>query len=117
VTLNSDNFITYAMKHYDNPQCVSLHEFEDDLKRLKYLNKLFSRYKKTGELKERLILNHIIVLFNVFGNCLLDILFFKIDNDHMNFLATFLVYLNRLPEEMFYKFKLDQNIVNALRKI
>jgi hypothetical protein len=117
VILNNDNFITYAMKHYDNPQCVSLHEFEDDLKRLKYLDKLFSRYYKTGELKERLILNHIIVLFNVFGDKLLDILFFKINKVHLNFLATFLVYLNRLPEEMFYKFILDQNIINVLRKI
>jgi hypothetical protein len=105
------------MKHYDNPQCVSLHEFEDDLKRLKYLNKLFSRYENIGELKERLILNHIIVLFNVFGDALLDILFFKIETGYLNYLAPFLIYLNRLPEELFYKFALDQHIVNTLRKI
>ena len=64
--LNESNFLIYAMHHYDNTQCYSLNEFEDDLKKFLYLKKLLSRYKNNGELKERLILNHIIVLYNIF---------------------------------------------------
>ena len=65
--LNEDNFLLYAAKHYDNPQCSSTEEFYDDLKKFKYIKRLFNKYAETGELKERLILNHIIVLTNVFS--------------------------------------------------
>jgi len=76
--LNEKNFVVYCMHNYDNPQCHSIEEFDEDLKRFLYLKKLLSRYKKNGDLKERLILNHLVVLYNVFGDATLNMLFYKI---------------------------------------
>lgn len=97
--LNDDNFLIYAMKAYSSPHCI-MSEFESDLKRTKYLKKLFRRYKATGDLKERLILNHIILLYNVFGiEPATRILFYKIDERDYDILKTFLLYLNYMPEK------------------
>jgi hypothetical protein len=121
--LNESNFLVYAMHNYDNPQCYSLQEFEEDLKKFLYLKKLFSRYKNNNELRERLILNHIIVLYNIFGESATNMLFYKIDESCWEYLATFLVYLNRMPEELIEfniklsDIKLDEDIITALRKI
>lgn len=121
--LTEDNFLTYAMNHYDNTQCYSLEEFNDDLKRFLYLKKLFNRYKTDGDLKENLIINHLIVLYNIFGEHATNMLFFKIEKEYWNCLVTFLVYLNRMPEEMIqYRLKLsdvelDDQIIQTLRKI
>ena len=98
--LNDDNFILYAMKAYNSPHCI-MSEFESDLKRTKYLKRLFRRYKITKVLKERLILNHIILLYNVFGaEPATRILFFKIDETDYDVLKTFLIYLNYMPEKI-----------------
>lgn len=98
--LNDDNFILYAMKAYNSPHCI-MSEFESDLKRTKYLKRLFRRYKITKVLKERLILNHIILLYNVFGaEPATRILFFKIDETDHDVLKTFLIYLNYMPEKI-----------------
>ena len=121
--INDSNFLVYAMHHYDNPQCHSLEEFEEDLKRFLYLKKLLSRYKNNGELRERLILNHIIVLYNIFGESATKLLFHKIDEDCWGSLVTFLVYLNRMPEELpeynivLSNVILDEKIISTLRKI
>lgn len=115
--LNDDNFIIAAMKSYDNAQCHTVQEFEEDLKRFQYLRKLLKRYKKDGELRERLILNHIIILFNLFGAATTDMLFFKVEEEYWSTLATFLLYLNRISEEKAAELSLDQTIVTALRKI
>lgn len=121
--LNDNNFLLYAMHHYDNPQCHSIDEFEEDLKRFLYLKKLLSRYKKDNELRERLILNHIIVLYNVFGTSTTNMLFFKIEKEHWNVLITFLVYLERMPETLpeysivLSDIPLDETVVSALRNI
>jgi hypothetical protein len=121
--LTDDNFLVYAMHHYDNPQCHSIEEFEEDLKRFLYLKKLFYRYKKDGELRERLILNHIIVLYNLFGDALTSMLFFKLEKEHWSELATFLVYLNRMPDVIEERgiqlsdITMDPIVVAALRKI
>jgi hypothetical protein len=121
--LSESNFLLYAMHHYDNPQCHSIEEFEEDLKKFLYLKKLFSRYKKDDDLRERLILNHIIVLYNVFGDAATDMLFYKIDEECWNSLVTFLVYLDRMPEALpKYSIKLsdivlDEKIISVLRKI
>ena len=97
--LNEANFLIYAMHHYDNTQCYSLAEFEDDLKKFLYLKKLISRYKNNGDLKERLILNHLILLNNVFGpEPTARILFYRIDERDYDILKTFLVYLNIMPD-------------------
>ena len=121
--LNEGNFLVYAMHHYDNPQCHSLQEFEEDIKKFLYLKKLLSRYKNNGELRERLILNHIIVLYNIFGESTTRMLFYKIDESCWDTLVTFLVYLDRMPE-MIPEFNivlsdiiLDESIISTLRKI
>lgn len=98
--LNDDNFLMYAIKSYTSPHCI-MSEFEGDLKRTKYLKKLFRRYKSTKELKERLILNHLILLYNVFGVEATRILFFRIDERDFDILKTFLLYLNFMPEKVF----------------
>jgi hypothetical protein len=121
--LTEENFLLVAMHHYDNPQCVNLEEFEEDLKRFMYLKKLFQRYKENNDLKERLIINHIIVLHNLFGIGTTEMLFFKIDKEFWNVLTTFLVYLERMPNEVpefnlsLTEIQLDEKIIAALRKI
>ena len=111
------------MHHYDNPQCHSLQEFEEDLKKILYLKKLLSRYKNNGELRERLILNHIIVLYNIFGDATTKMLFFKIDESCWDSLVTFLVYLERMPESLpeygikLSDIKLDEYIIANLRNL
>lgn len=121
--LNENNFLIYAMHHYDNPQCHSVEEFDEDLKKFLYLKKLLSRYKKDGELRERLILNHIIVLYNVFGDATTNMLFYKIDSECWDVLITFLVYLERMPEVVsehsitLADIALDEKVISVLRKI
>ena len=99
--LTEDNFLMYAMQNYENPQCVCIDDFHDDLLRIKYLKRLLNRYKETGELKDRLILNHIIVLYNVFGvDACTRMLFFKIDPTLWIYLKTFLVFLHFMPSRV-----------------
>lgn len=95
--LNDDNFLMFAMKAYDSPNCI-MSEFEEDLKRIKYVKRLIKRYKTTGELKERLILNHLIILSNVFGTKnSVRMLFYKIDEEDYDILKTFLLFLDYMP--------------------
>jgi hypothetical protein len=95
--LDDSNFMLYAAANYDNPQCYDTDEFYDDLKRFKYLKRLLNRYKETGELKERLILNHIIVIYNVFGPTpATRLLFFKLEG-YYSLLKPFLVFMNLMP--------------------
>jgi hypothetical protein len=121
--LTDSNFVVFAMHNYDNPQCHSVEEFDEDLKKFLYLKKLLSRYRKNGELRERLILNHIIVLYNLFGESATKMMFLKVDEECWSSLATFLVYLNRMPEEIpeygiiLSNLKLDEFIISILRKI
>lgn len=97
--LTDKNIIAYMIMTYDNPQCIDLEEFEDDMKVPKYIKRLINRYLSVGELKERLILNHIISFYNVFGlESAARILFFKMDESDYSVLKTFLVYLNVMPE-------------------
>jgi hypothetical protein len=98
--LNDDNFLLFAIKAYDNPNCL-ISEFEDDIKRIDYLKRLFFRYKEYDDLKERLIINHIIILSNVFGiKFSVKMLFFKLNEQHYSVLKTFLLFLNIMPEKI-----------------
>lgn len=116
--LNSKNFLLFAAKNYVNSQCMTQEEFEDDLQRFKYLKRLFNRYEANGELTERLILNHLIVLYNVFGITAANhMMFYKIEEKNWQVLKTFLIYLNFLPEDQYVDVPLDQHVVEALRKI
>ena len=98
--LNDDNFLLYAMKCYDSPNAI-MSEFEEDLKRIKYVKRLIKRYRATGELKERLILNHLIILSNVFGTRnSVRMLFYKVDKEDYDILKTFLLFLNYMPRHI-----------------
>lgn len=98
--LNDDNFLIYAAKSYDRPHILTS-EFEDDLKRIKYVKRLLRKYRQTGEFKERLVLNHIIILSNVFGvQSTVNMLFFKVDQDDYPLLKTILIFLNYMPEKL-----------------
>jgi sulfur relay (sulfurtransferase) DsrC/TusE family protein len=123
--LNNDNFTLYAVKHYDNPQCHSMREFEEDLTRIIYLKRLFKKYKRSGELRDRLILNHLITFYNVFGiEPATRMLFYKMDADLLPLLKTFLVYLHYLPENTkniegidIVKIPLENEIIEKLRSL
>ena len=124
--LNDDNFLIYAMKCYNAPHCI-ISEFESDIKRTKYLKRLFRRYKISKSLKERVILNHIILLNNVFGpEATARILFYKIDERDYDILKTFLSYLNIVPEMIYgirgkniavAEIPIDVNVAEILRQI
>ena len=124
--LNDDNFMMYAMKCYTSPHCI-MSEFEGDIKRTKYLKRLFRRYKITKSLKERLIMNHIILLNNVFGpEATARILFYKTDVRDYDILKTFLDYLDIMPDFVYgingktissSDLPLDMNVAEILRNI
>jgi hypothetical protein len=121
--LDDDNFVLYAAKHYDNAQCHDTEEFIDDLKRFKYIKRLFGKYEESGELRERLILNHIIILYNVFGNEATRLLFVKLKG-YYHYLKPFLVLLHRMPDEVDLGYTIyssdivmDNHIIEVLRKI
>ena len=117
--LNEDNFILFAMKHYENPSCKGFYEFKEDLSRIKYIKRLLLRYKKTNKIKERLVLNHIIILGNVYGplNCA-RILFFRIPESLHSQLKSFLDHLKytptNIPEVNLAELKSDNNILTLL---
>jgi hypothetical protein len=116
--LTDENFQLFASRHYNNPQCTSLEEFNEDLLRFKYLKRLFKRYLKNGDLQERLILNHIIVLYNVFGITAANkMMFYKMEDEYWPMLKTFLVFLNFLKESELVAVPLDQHIVTVLRNL
>ena len=96
--LNDSNYMLFAIKFYNNPQAVTKDDFEDDLKRIRYVKKLLKKYKKEGILKAHLILNHLILLFNVFDDAAVPLLFYNLDQDLWPSLKSFLMFLNRLPE-------------------
>lgn len=96
--LNEDNFLLFAIKHYENPQAVTRDDFEKDLNHFKYIKRLLKRYKKSGELKTHLILNHFIILYNIFGEATTPMLFFKIEKELWSVLKSFIIFLNKLPE-------------------
>lgn len=117
VQLTEDNFLIYAIKHYDNPHCTGMNEFNDDIKRFRYLKRLFRKYKVGKGLNERLILNHLVVLYNLFGPiATTKMLFFKIEKRFWPQLKTFLVFLNYMPQEE-TDIPLDSNVANTLRAI
>jgi hypothetical protein len=96
--LNEDNFLLFAIKNYENPQAVTREDFEKDLNHFKYIKRLLKRYKREGELKTHLLLNHFIILYNIFGEATTPMLFFKIEGDLWSSLKSFIIFLNRLPE-------------------
>ena len=121
--LTNENYLMYALLHYDNPHCIDIKEYFEDVRKLKYIKRLFNRYKEDGVMKERLILNHLISFYNVFSNeAATRLLFFRIGKDHHSLLKTFLVFLNKMPEQInnnLYSsdILLDKEIIEILRKL
>ncbi len=96
--LNESNYLLFAIKFYDNPQSVTREDFESDLKRIRYVKRLLKRYQNNGELKVHLILNHLIILFNVFNAATVPLLFYNLDEELWPAIKSFLIFLNRVPE-------------------
>lgn len=125
--LNNDNFELFAIKYYDNPSCKGMVEFLDDLKRFKYIKRLLKKHSVGKVLRERLILNHLIIVYNLFGvDAATKMLFFKIEKKYWAQLKTFLVFLNYMPDKIIINkdlvitdsdIPIDLTIVETLRKI
>ena len=96
--LNEENFLLFAIKNYENPQAVTKEDFDKDLNHFKYIKRLLKRYQNGGELMTHLLLNHFIILYNIFGDAATPMLFFKIESDLWSIMKTFVIFLNRLPE-------------------
>ena len=117
-TLNRRNFELFAAQNYNNPECLDVEEFKEDLARFKYLKRLLRRYELTEDLQVRLILNHIIVIYNVFGiESANRMIWYKIEPEHWTYIKPFLVFLNYLPVDEKVEIPLDPLIVDILRKI
>ena len=117
-TLTPENINMFAMKHYDNPSCVDEQEFLDDMKRFKYLKRLFRKYDTSKDLKMRLIINHIIILANVFGvDAATSLLFFKIEKNHWSILKSFLIFLHYMPENDLVQIPINHQIMGKLGQI
>ena len=119
--LTNDNYMLFAMKHYDNPQFVTYDDFQEDMMRFKYLKRLFGRYVKSGVLRNHLILNHLIVLFNVFGEAAIPLLIFKIEMEYWSIMKSYLLYLNRLDPEggngILDEIVIDAEVTSQLSKL
>ncbi len=108
--INDDNYLLFAIKYYENPHAVTRDDFEDDLKKIKYVKRLLRRYQNTNVLKTHLILNHLTVLFNVFGDAAVPLLFFNLERDLWSSIKAFLVFLGKLPE--YPKSEIDEIIID-----
>jgi len=116
--ITSENIMMFAIKHYDNPQCEGEKEFYDDMKRFKYIKRLLRKHKDTGVLKERLLLNHIIVLNNLFGaEACVTLLLFKIQGEYWETLKSFLLFLNMIRDDELKNIEEDNNVLEILGKL
>ncbi|QPX48227.1 hypothetical protein PQC13_gp262 [Synechococcus phage S-SRM01] len=96
--LNEDNYLIFAIKFYDNPQALTMEDFQSDLKRIRYVKRLLKKYRNTGELRTHLILNHLTILFNVFNDAAVPLLFYNLEKELWPTIKSFLLFLNRFPE-------------------
>ena len=118
--LNEDNFLLFAIKNYENPQAVTREDFEKDLNHFRYIKRLLKKYRNTGQLKVHLILNHFIILYNVFGEATTPMLFHKIEMDLWPVMKSFIIFLGKLPEYpkcYIHDVKVDIDCLSELYKI
>jgi|TARA_B100002019_G_C21270109_1_gene601742 hypothetical protein len=119
--LNEKNYLMFAIKHYDNPQSVTVDDFMEDMKKFKYLKRLLKRYLKTGVLRVNLILNHLIILFNVFGEGTIPLLMYKLGDEYYSIIKTFLLYLNRIDPQnnsgIFGNINIDDDVLDLLNAL
>jgi|DEB0MinimDraft_6_1074348.scaffolds.fasta_scaffold33285_2 hypothetical protein len=117
-TLNNKNFELYAAQNYYNPNCIDVEEFEEDIKRFKYLKRLITRYTETGVLSVNLILNHLIIIFNVFGyEAGLRMIEYKFKAEQFKFIKPFLIHLKVIENDKYTGIPMDKNVIEALRNI
>jgi len=116
--ITNENVIMFAIKHYDNPQCEGEKEFYDDMKRFKYIKRLLRKYRDTNILKERLLLNHIIILHNLFGaEACVTLLLFKIQREYWGTLKSFLLFLNIIRPDELKEVQVDKGVLGVLEKL
>lgn len=116
--LTKNNLVLYAAKHYTNPTCIDSEEFFEDLNRIKYVKRLLNKYKQTGELSERLLLNHMIVLLNVFGNeAAIEMLAVRIELEHWAAIKPFLIFLRAIKYDEITGVEMDKYVITQLRKL
>ena len=118
--LNEDNFLLFAIKHYENPQAVTKEDFNKDLNHFKYIKRLLKRYKGSGDLKVHLLINHFIILYNIFGDAATPMLFYKIERELWSSIKTFIVFLDRLPDYpkcYIHDIEMDKRCLEELEKI
>jgi hypothetical protein len=118
--LNEENFLLFAIKNYENPQAVTKEDFDKDLNHFKYVKRLLKRYKNSGELKVPLLINHFIILYNIFGEAATPMLFFKIEKELWSIIKTFMLFLNRIPEYpkcYIHDIPVDLDCLKELQKI
>lgn len=125
IELNEENFEFFAIKHYDDPGCSGVNEFKEDMLRFKYLNRLLNKYAECGDMKENLILNHIVILYNCFDEAATNLLFYRVAEHNWSILVPFLIYINRMPSELYISsdrtikdsdIPIDMDVVNKLRE-
>ena len=118
--LNEGNFILFAIKNYRNSQLLTREDFEKDLNHFRYIKRLIKRYKLGGELKSQLLINHFIILYNVFGDAATPMLFYKIDHSLWEIVKTFIIFLDRLPDRprtYIHDIEIDENCYKELCRI
>ena len=118
--LNEENFLLFAIKNYENPQAVTKEDFEKDLNHFKYIKRLLKRYKNNGELRSHLLINHFIVLYNIFGEATTPMLFYKLENNLWPVIKTFVVFLDRLPEyphTYIHEIEMDEQCLKELETL
>lgn len=118
--LNDDNFLLFAIRNYENPQSVTRDDFNRDLNHFKYIKRLLKKYKNTGQLKSHLLINHFIILYNIFGDATTPMLFYKIESDLWSAMKTFIIFLDRMPEypkTYIHDVKIDEYCLEELKKI
>ena len=118
--LNDGNFLLFAIRNYENPQAVTKEDFDKDLNHFKYIKRLLKRYKNTGQLKTHLLINHFIVLYNIFGDATTPMLFYKIEDDLWDVMKTFIIFLNRMPDHpktRFHDIPVDVDCLAELHKV
>ena len=118
--LNADNFLLFAIKNYENPEAVTVEDFEKDLNHFRYIKRLLKKYRGGGELKVHLLINHFIILYNIFGDATTPMLFFKIDKELWPYVKSFVLFLNRLPDypkTYIHSLEADEYCIKELERI
>jgi|TARA_B100000085_G_scaffold49950_1_gene43225 hypothetical protein len=118
--LNEDNFLLFAIKNYENPHAITKEDFDKDLNHFKYIKRLLKKYKSSGELKAHLLINHFIILYNIFGEATTPMLFFKIEKDLWSMVKTFIIFLERLPSSprcYIHDIEIDDDCLSELERI